>query len=143
MKSENIDFFKQHPIFPIEPDIYFKFACFYKAVTELYDRTLTWERSPNDETEAYVEGRMKSLSNCYAMKAHNFVMEYILCKTGEKFDIKRWKRESFTRHSAQYWVDMFNQFKNNGDEVICDMIEKFNSKNTYSTKPMKIPNVFI
>lgn len=128
---------------PIEADIYFKFVCFYNAITELHDRTLTCERSPHDETEAYVVGKKKSHSNCYAMKVYNFVMGYIPCKTGEKFDFERWKRENFTRHSAQYWVDMFNWLKNNGDEVICDMIEKFNSKNTYNTKPMKMFNVFI
>lgn len=141
--EEKIDWRSYYQQEPIEPDIYFKFACFYKAITELYDRTLTLDVSPHDETEAYVVGEKKSLSNCYAMKVYNFVMEYIPCKTGEKFDFERWKRENLTRHSAQYWVDRFKLFKNNGDEVICDMIEKFNSKNTYNTKPMKMFNVFI
>lgn len=143
MNHEYDEIFKRYSIAPIENDIYFKFACFYKAITELYDRSLTLNISPHDETEAYVIGEMKSLSNCYAMKVYNFVIEYIPQKTGEKFDFKRWKRENLTTHSAQYWIDMFNQFKNNGDEVMCDMIEKFNSKNTYDTKPMKMFNLFI
>lgn len=44
---------------PIEPDIYFKFVCFYQAMTELYDRGLTDERSQCDKTEAFISEKIR------------------------------------------------------------------------------------
>lgn len=57
--EDNINWKNYYQQEPIEPDIYLKFVCFYQAVTELYDRTLTDMRSPYDKTESCGKGEKK------------------------------------------------------------------------------------
>lgn len=136
MESESIELYKRYAVKPIEPDIYSKFACFYHAMTELYDRGLTDMRSPHDKTEAYVSGGyIKSLSNYYSMKMHECVEEYIVYKMEKLFDIHRWKMADSPNYSAQHWIDMFEQLKKDKDEVICDMIKHVGR---YDTKSIEI-----
>lgn len=108
---------------PIEEDIYFKFVCFYMAMTELYDRSLTDDRSPYDKTEAFITEKIKGNSEWYAEKLYGCMMEYIWHKTKTPFDIARWKKQTDKRYSAQGWIDMFEYFKKEKDEIILDMIE--------------------
>lgn len=111
---------------PIQPDIYFKFVCFYQAMTELYDRRLTGERSPYDKTEASFLNMprfVKYESNSYAQTLYDCVREYIWRKTKVPFDIERWRKESRKIYSAQGWIDLFEHLRKEKDEIILDMIE--------------------
>lgn len=124
--EDNINWKNYYQQEPIEPDIYFKFVCFYQAMTELYDRTLTNMKSPYDKTEAYFGGiyrENKRLSDYHSKKMYDCVVEYIIHKTNQPFDIRRWKKQIRKNYSSQGWVDLFQAFKNNQDEIICDMIE--------------------
>lgn len=125
--SEEINWKRFYQQEPIEPDIYFKFVCFYQAMTELYDRGLTNMRNPYDRTEAYFGGiyrEYKRFSDYYSKKMYDCVVVYIIHKTNQPFDIRRWKKEIRQGYSAQGWIDLFENFRNNQDEIICDMIEK-------------------
>jgi hypothetical protein len=93
--------------------MWYKLLCYYYALTELYDRTLTDLRSPYDETEAYiVESNIRHLSQHYASKVRNDIIycgrlnkipnEYII------FNINR-------NYSAQKWIDEYNYFVNIGE----------------------------
>lgn len=122
-KFEWKNFYLQEPI--IKEDVYFKFACFYMTSIELYDRLLTTERSPYDKTEAYFCGtarQYKHFSDLCARNLYDCVAQYIIYKTGS-FDIARWKEQSGKIHSAQGWINMFENYKRENDEIILDMIE--------------------
>lgn len=108
---------------PIEPDIYFKFVCFYQAMTELYDRGLTDERSPYDKTEAFISENTRGSCEAYSQNLYNCIREYIWRKTKVPFDIERWRKEIRQRYSAQGWIDLFERFRKEKDEIILDMIE--------------------
>lgn len=107
----------------IEQDIYFKFVCFYMAMTEMYDRGLTDNRSPYDETEAYITGESRKYSAWYSRRLYNCVVKYVERKTKSTFDIRRWRKEMQRIHSAQGWINVFESLKNEGDEIILDMLE--------------------
>lgn len=95
------------------------------AMTELYDRKLTDERSLYDKTEAYFGGftrECKIYSNQYAKELYNCVTEYIR-RNLKTFDITRWKKQTQKRYSAQGRIDALEYFKKEKDEVITDMIE--------------------
>lgn len=116
---------------PMEADIYFKFVCFYQAVTELYDRTLTDLRSPYDETEAYFGGRFREYkrhSDLYSERLYNQIVKYAEQKTNQLFDVRRWKNVIRQRYSAQGWIDVFEHLKSENDEIILDMIENILNK---------------
>lgn len=137
------NFYQQEPI---EPDIYFKFVCFYQALTELYDRGLTDERSPYDKTAAYVEGRSreyKRYSNWYAERLYNQVVEYIRNITNRPFDMRRWKKAIRQRYSTQGWIDVFERFKSENDEIIMDMIEKILNREEDEKRHISIKNPFL
>ena len=52
---------------------YYKVRCYYNAKTELYDRTLTDEREPWDNTSAFIHnGYIRKLSNEYAIYLYRF-----------------------------------------------------------------------
>lgn len=129
---------------PIEEDIYFKFVCFYQAMTELYDRGLTDERSPYDKTEAYFYGFSreynKKWSDWYAWRLYNCIAEYIRVNVDSYFDVKRWNKQKQKRYSAQGWIDMFEYFKKQKDEIILDMIEniwEYDRRNRRKTNNQK------
>lgn len=130
---------------PIEPDIYFQFVCFYQAVTELYDRTLTDMRSPYDETEAYFGGRFreyKRYSDLYSERLYNQIVKYIEKKTNQLFDIRRWKKEIRQRYSAQGWIDVFERLKEENDEIILDMIENILNRKDEMKETIFLKNPF-
>lgn len=129
---------------PIEPDIYFKFVCFYQAITELFDRGLTDERSPWDKTEAYIlTQREKEWSAWYSKKLYNCIREYIWRKTEYPFDIERWRKEIRQRYSAQGWIDVFKHFKSENDEIIMDMVEKILNRKEDEERHISIKNPFL
>lgn len=121
--KDNINWKSYYQQEPIEPDIYFKFVCFYQAMTELYDRGLTDERSPYDKTEAFVPEKEMGSSELYAKELYRCIREYIWRKTKIPFDIERWRKEIRKRYSAQGWIDTFENFRKKKDEIILDMIE--------------------
>lgn len=108
---------------PIEPDIYFKFVCFYQATTELFDRRITDERSPYDKTEAFISEKIRGSSEQYSKELYKCVREYIWRKTKILFDINRWRKETRKQYSAQGWIEKFEYFRKEKDEIILDMIE--------------------
>lgn len=131
---------------PIEPDIYFKFVCFYQAITELYDRGLTNERSPYDKTEAYFGGisrEYKKYSDWYGERLYNQIVEYIRNITNQPFDIRRWKKEIRQQYSAQGWINVFEHFKSENDEIIMDMIEKILNRKEDEERHISIKNPFL
>lgn len=121
--TEQIEWKSYYQQEPIEEDIYFKFVCFYMAITELYDRELTDKRSPYDKTEAFISEKERGSSEWYARNLYNCVIEYIWHKTKIPFDIDRWSKQTQKRYSAQGWIDVFEHFKKQKDEIILDMIE--------------------
>lgn len=133
--EDNINWKNYYQQEPIEPDIYLRFVCFYQAVTELYDRTLADMRSPYDKTESFVTGEMKKFSNYYSKKMYDCVVDYIIHKTNQPFDVRRWKKQIRQNYSAQGWIDLFENFKNNKDKIICDMIENVGR---YDTKCFEV-----
>lgn len=83
----------------------YKFACLYIGKTELYDRSLTDLRNPNDPTETYIPNELASESNRYMLQVHREII-------GE-YGIK-WKdiQEQIHKHinySAQMWVDEYKR----------------------------------
>lgn len=110
---------------PIEPDIYFKFVCFYQAMTELYDRSMVGEISHYERKDIILGRTEKIYSEQYARKLFGCVAEYVRRKTNALFDMSRWKKEKERgkRYSAQFWVDMLESYKRGKDEIILDMIE--------------------
>ena len=106
------DFLRQCMLIPIEnPNAEYKAAVWYMAKTELYDRSLTDERSPYDPTEAFViYPPYKRLSNLYALELRKQIREYIDWIYVQS-EIKK-----HTRYSAQKWVDEYNNlFYNEGE----------------------------
>lgn len=121
--EDNIDWKSFYQQEPIEPDIYFKFVCFYQAMTELYDRGLTYERSPYDKTEAFISEKIRGSCELYSQNLYNCIREYIWRKTKVPFDIERWIKTRRQRYSAQGWIDLFEHFRKEKDKIILDMIE--------------------
>lgn len=123
--TENIEwrnFYMQEPIRKPDDDLYFKCACFYNAMTEIYDRGLTYKRSPYDKTEAFITGNSRIYSSQYARKIYNMVKEYISCKTNSIFNEKRWKEEGNRHYSAQGWIEVCKHLEENQDKVILELL---------------------
>lgn len=124
--EDNINWKSYYQQEPIEPDIYFKFVCFYQAMTELYDRRLTNERSCYDKTEACFLNMprfVKRESDWYAQRLYDCVRKYIWKKTKVPFNIERWHKERRKQYSAQDWIDLLEHFRKEKDEIILDMLE--------------------
>ncbi len=92
-------------------------------MTELYDRELTDERSPYDKTEAFISENIRGICEAYSQNLYDCIREYIWRKTKVPFDIERWRKETRQRYSAQGWIDLFEHFRKEKDEIILDMIE--------------------
>ena len=88
-------------------DNLYKAACEYMAKTELHDRSLTDMRSQHDPTEAFICGRVRSLSNAFA---HNLRREI-----AKKYNIMSFElMEEINRHksySAQMWIDEYERLQ--------------------------------
>ena len=96
----------------------FKMCCFYNAKTELYDRTLTDKRSKYDHTAASLEERMTyRLSNGYAVELMERLVLFANDELGIHADDFRnmFKRQNMCNYSAQGWIDLYNQLKENGE----------------------------
>lgn len=128
---------------PIEQDIYFKFVCFYMSMSEMYDRGLTDKRSPYDETEAYITGESRKYSTWYSKRLYDHIVKYIEQATKSPFDIRRWKKEMQRIHSAQGWINAFDRLKNEGDEIILDMLEYIRKNERKEEKVISLKNIFL
>lgn len=108
---------------PIE-ELYYKVRCYYNAQTELYDRTLTDEREPWDNTSAFIyNGYIRKLSNEYAIYLYRFCKCVLsLQEPHQKFDYNMWKSTNNNRYKAQYWIDEYKKLKSNGE---LDFIERY------------------
>lgn len=97
----------------------FKLCCYYHAITELYDRTLTDKRSAHDETEAFLcDDSQRSLSNKYALELRGQIYDFAKKELNIRPDIfgKMFKKQSQQCHySAQGWIDMYNHLRENGE----------------------------
>lgn len=113
-------FFEAEPLEDIEiQKTVFKLCCYYHAITELYDRTLTAKRSRHDPTEAYLDnGSTRSLSNKYALELRGQIYDFAKKELNIRPDIfeKMFKKQSQRCHySAQGWIDMYNHLRENGE----------------------------
>lgn len=101
--------------------LWYKLCVFYHAKTEIFDRGLTDLRSPYDSTEAYIDGRVRSYSNRYALNMKQFIT-----KIAEDFNIRNRKVNEFNHYhySAQRWVDEYYRLKNIGE---MDFIDKYDT----------------
>ena len=102
-----------------ESDLWYKLCCYYHAKTELYDRTLTDLRSPYDQTEAYIQGRERSLSCANARKIRQIVddMAIGIPQHIKSIGLNAGKH----RYSAQDWIDEYNRLVANGEMDFIEM----------------------
>lgn len=123
--KDNINWKSYYQQEPIEPDIYFKFFCFYQAMTELYDRSMAGEISHYERKDIILGRTEKIYSEQYERKLFGCVVEYVRRKTNAPFDMSRWNKEKDKgkRYSAKFWVDMLESYKREKDEIILDMLE--------------------
>lgn len=101
-------------------NICFKLTCYYMAITELFDRTLTDERSEYDQTKAFIYSTpiVRRLSNRYAYLTYRTITK--IAKS--KFKIpsyifhENFKKQTKINHlSAQGWIDQYNFLCENGE----------------------------
>lgn len=93
--------------------LWYKLCIYYHAQTELFDRTLTDLRSPYDPTEAYIDGRVRSYSNAYALRMRKFV--YSIAK---ELDIPikyAGLNAAQFRFSAQGFINEYNRLAELGE----------------------------
>jgi hypothetical protein len=89
-------------------DEYYFYACEYMAKTELYDRTLTNERSPFDSTSALLSnGRLRRISYEYCLKLRKYFTE--IC--GGTFGFIREEINKHGYYTAQMWIDEYFRLK--------------------------------
>ena len=107
---------------PIE-ELYYKVRCYYNAQTELYDRTLTDEREPWDNTSAFIHnGYIRKWSNEYAIYLYRFCKRVLIQELHTSFNHNTWTSINDNRYKAQYWIDEYERLKSNGE---LDFIEKY------------------
>lgn len=100
-------------------NICFKLACYYMAITELFDRTLTDKRSKYDKTEAFIcNGTDRSLSNQHAAYRFKYITKFAEndLKIPHQIFIKNFRNQIKINHlSAQGWIDQYNFLCENGE----------------------------
>lgn len=101
-------------------NLWYKLCVYYQAQTELFDRTLTDLRSSYDPTEAYIQGRERSLSNANAKMIRKLI-------DGMAIDIpahikSKGLNDGKYRYSAQDWIDEYNRLIDAGE---MDFINEF------------------
>ena len=107
---------------PIE-ELYYKVRCYYNAQTELYDRSLTDEREPGDNTSAFVHNvYVRKLSNEYAIYLYIFCKRVLIQELHTSFNHNTWTSINNNRYKAQYWINEYERLKSNGE---LDFIEKY------------------
>lgn len=99
--------------------LWYKLCVYYHAKTELYDRTLTDLRSPYDPTEAYIDGRVRSYSNRYALNTRRFV-DYVAKRL--RITNRNFNEFNNYNYSAQGWINEYYRLKENGE---MDFIDKY------------------
>lgn len=106
-------------------NICFKLACYYMAITELFDRTLTNERSKYDKTEAFIcNFKDRRLSNQHAMYRFKYITKFAEnnLKIPHQIFIINFRNQIKINHfSAQGWIDQYNFLCENGE---MDFIEE-------------------
>lgn len=104
--------------------LWYKLCCYYHAKTELYDRTLTDLRSPYDPTEAYIQGRERSLSYSNARKVRQIVDDMAI---GIPQYIKSIGLNANCKYySAQDWIDEYDRLVENGEMAFINEFERKN-----------------
>ncbi len=98
-----------------DKNTWFKLCCYYQATTELYDRNLTFLRSPYDETEAYVIGENKKWSSLYSKKQYEKVMDIANMLEIHKAVIKVNGMCCNCKFSAQGWIDQYQNLVKGGE----------------------------
>lgn len=107
---------------PIE-ELYYKVRCYYNAQTELYDRSLTDEREPWDNTSAFVHnGYVRKLSNEYAIYLYRFCKRVLIQELHTSFNYNMWTSINDNRCKAQYWINEYERMVSTGE---LDFIEKY------------------
>lgn len=100
-------------------NICFKLACYYMAITELFDRTLTDKRSKYDKTEAFIcNGTDRSLSNQHAAYRFKYITKFAEndLKIPHQIFIKNFRNQiKINNLSAQGWIDQYNFLCENGE----------------------------
>lgn len=100
-------------------DICFKLTCYYMAETELYDRTLTNDRSKYDNTEAFIcNPTDRALSNKYALLIRKRITDIAENRFGISKDVlyKEFKNQiRIKKFSAQGWINQYNFLCENGE----------------------------
>ena len=92
-------------------ELYYKVRCYYNAQTELYDRTLTDEREPWDNTSAFVHNvYVRKLSNEYAIYLYRFCKRVLIQELHTSFNYNTWASINDNRYKAQYWIDEYERF---------------------------------
>lgn len=93
--------------------LWYKLCIYYHAQTELFDRQLTDLRSPYDPTEAYIDRRVRSYSNAYALRMRKFVCG-IADKLGIPIKYAGLNAAQF-RYSAQGFINEYNRLAEAGE----------------------------
>ena len=83
----------------------YKWACYYMAKTELYDRTLTDKWSPFDNTEAWLNNIQSILSSKYAIS----IINEIESVSGITWDELIEEVNNHDNYTAQMWIDEFRR----------------------------------
>lgn len=102
---------------------YYKVRCYYNAKTELFDRSLTDEREPWDNTSAFVHNiYVRKLSNEYAIYLYRFCKRVLIQELHTSFNHNTWASINNNKYKSQYWIDEYERMKSNGE---LDFIEKY------------------
>ena len=91
-----------------EDDVYYKAACIYQAVTEMYDRRWTSERAPWDPTEAFITSPI-AYKYCMLFARdlrENLVMTYHVEWKLVKEEIRKY------HYTAQEWINEYERLRN-------------------------------
>lgn len=109
LPAEKIQFRYFPPGIESEKSDYYKLACLYMGLTEMYDRSLTDERSRFDNTEAFVGNQhiyhLSQVYSCYVRKS--IINTYFVMWSDVREEIKK-----HCRYSAQQWVDEYERIWN-------------------------------
>jgi hypothetical protein len=95
--------------------LWYKLLCYYHAKTELYDRTLTDERSPYDPTEAFITSRNRSTSEYYAEIMYTRIRIFASKLKIPDAVIQKNKNGITYRYSAQGWINEYNRLVKDGE----------------------------
>ena len=109
LPAEKIQFRYFPPGIDSKKSDYYKLACLYMGLTEMYDRSLTDERSRFDNTEAFVGNQhiyhLSQVYSCYVRKS--IINTYFVMWSDVREEIKK-----HCRYSAQQWVDEYERIWN-------------------------------